>query len=134
MEWQKILRNKNTWPRSIQSVRKNQSCDERILSRNVRVRTEYAVRRSRNAVRTQSVRTGSAGEERGDAGRDAGHALHQRELLTYNPQRAARPHPPPPLPATQHNPLARHSDRDTLFNFCLFARLFNATRFSIVSK
>lgn len=57
MEWQKILRNKNTWPISIQSVRKNQSCDERILSRNVRVRTEYAVRRSRNAVRTQSERS-----------------------------------------------------------------------------
>lgn len=70
----------------------------------VRVRTEYAVRRSRNAVRTQSVRTGSAGEERGDAGRDAGHALHQRELLTYNPQRAARPHPPPPPPRNPAQP------------------------------
>lgn len=37
--------------------KKNQSCDERILSRNVCVRTEYAVRRSRNAVRTQSERS-----------------------------------------------------------------------------
>lgn len=94
MEWQKILRIKNYMTdKHTKREKKKQSCDERTLSRNTQSE------RSKNAVGTQSVRTGSAGEERGDAGRDAGHALHQRELLTYNPQRAARPEPPPP-----HNP------------------------------
>lgn len=50
-----------------------------------------------------AIRTGSARQERGDARRDAGHALHQRQLVTYNPRTATERARTPPKPIKPHD-------------------------------